>query len=476
MEQVKLGYSTKNIPIPSKREYSSCLIEKTRQFLKNVTWRAYFTLNPKPTTAKQTFGFNSSENPPRVPELKDFQDCMIDLIQNIEFKNSAKKVGKFQHTLNNDLKKLKKDTELLVPADKTSNHYKVPPSDYKTLLNQNIQKDYKKAVTEKEKDITKLEKSIAKSLELADRIETVPKTEAFVTLKDHKDNFMDKPTCRLINPNKCNTGKISKQILQEINLKLRSKLKLSQWRNTTEVIDWFKAIPTKDKHTFIQFDIVDFYPSITKELLDKAIEFAAEHTNISEEYKHIIKSTKQNLLYCEGKPWVKKGDSEVDVTMGSWDGAEVCELVGLYLLFQLLVLKLLLGLYRDDGLAAFRGTAREAENIKKKICKIFSDNGLRITISTNTKVVNFLDVTFNLSRDIFSPFMKPNNPLMYVNVQSNHPPLVLKNIPKGINYRLSSISSNKEVFDNAKGPYQDALNKAGYDFELHFDPQASKLN
>lgn len=138
--------------------------------------------------------------------------------------------------------------------------------------------------------------------------------------------------------------------------------------------------------------------------------------------------------------------------MGSWDWAEVCELVGLYLLFQLLFLKLLLGLYRDDGLAAFRGTAREAENTKKKICKIFSDNGLRVTISTNTKVVNFLDVTFNLSSDIFSPFMKPNNPLMYVNVKSNHPPLVLKNIPKGINNRLSIISSNKDVFDKAKGP------------------------
>ena len=76
---------------------------------------------------------------------------MIDLVQNIEFKDSGKKVGKFQHTLNNDIKMLKKDTKLLVPADKTSNHYKVPPSDYKTLLNQNIQKDYKKAAIEKEK-------------------------------------------------------------------------------------------------------------------------------------------------------------------------------------------------------------------------------------------------------------------------------------------------------------------------------------
>ena len=37
--------------------------------------------------------------------------------------------------------------------------------------------------------------------------------------------------------------------------------------------------------------------------------------------------------------------------MGSFDGAEVCELVGLYLLSQLQHLAMNVGLYRDDGLA-----------------------------------------------------------------------------------------------------------------------------
>ena len=54
--------------------------------------------------------------------------------------------------------------------------------------------------------------------------------------------------------------------------------------------------------------------------------------NISDEHIDIIKSKKQNLLLSEGKPWANKGNSNCDVTMGSWDGAEVCELVGLYLL------------------------------------------------------------------------------------------------------------------------------------------------
>ena len=42
--------------------------------------------------------------------------------------------------------------------------------------------------------------------------------------------------------------------------------------------------------------------------------------------------------------------------MGSFDGAEICELVGLYILYILSTKygKNLNGLYRDDGLACFQ--------------------------------------------------------------------------------------------------------------------------
>ena len=52
--------------------------------------------------------------------------------------------------------------------------------------------------------------------------------------------------------------------------------------------------------------------------------------NISDNDKYIILSTKKNLLYSEGVPWVKKGGGSCDITMGSYDGAEVCDLIGLY--------------------------------------------------------------------------------------------------------------------------------------------------
>jgi hypothetical protein len=79
------------------------------------------------------------------------------------------------------------------------------------------------------------------------------------------------------------------------------------------------------------------------------------------------------------------------------DGAETCELVGSYLLSQLTAeYGNDIGLYRDDGLAAFDKTPREIEIIKKNICKVFSDNNLKITIEANKKCVDYLDITLDL--------------------------------------------------------------------------------
>ena len=59
-------------------------------------------------------------------------------------------------------------------------------------------------------------------------------------MKDHKEDFHTNPTCRLINPAKSELGKISKNILEEINTKLRSTSGLNQWKSTKSVIEWFK--------------------------------------------------------------------------------------------------------------------------------------------------------------------------------------------------------------------------------------------
>ena len=239
------------------------------------------------------------------------------------------------------------------------------------------------------------------------------KTPAFITLKDHKANFESNPKCRLINPSKSELGKVSKVILDDINNRLREKLKVNQWKNSNSLISWFNSIKDKPSHTFLSFDIVEFYPSITEKLLDNVIKWAKILTNIPDDYITIIKHARKSLLFYQDKTWVKKShESLFDVTMGSYDGAEVCELVGLFLLSILTERfgKDSVGLYRDDGLLILKGTGgRQADKARKDLHRIFNELELKVTAEINNHLVNFLDVTFNLKEENYHPYRKPNN-------------------------------------------------------------------
>ena len=168
--------------------------------------------------------------------------------------------------------------------------------------------------------------------------------------------------------------------------------------------------------------MVNFYPSISSELLAAAIQWARKFVDISKEQEQIIMESKKSLIFRSGTPWCKKGDSDFDIGQGSYDGAESCELCGLYILFELEKLDIDVGLYRDDGLAVTSATPRQVEILKKKICEIFRKNKLEVTIDANLKTVDFLDITMELQTDTFRPFIKPNTVPLYVHCQSNHPP------------------------------------------------------
>ena len=128
-------------------------------------------------------------------------------------------------------------------------------------------------------------------------------------------------------------------------------------------------------------------------------------------------------------------------------GAETCELVGSFLLLQLQDLDIDTGLYQDDGLAISNATPRETENIKKQTSHIFSlQNGLLIIIDANKQIIIFLDITFN--NNTYQPFTKPSTMLQYVHRKSNNPLITTKNIPAGINKWLSSLSSDKALYNS----------------------------
>ena len=208
------------------------------------------------------------------------------------------------------------------------------------------------------------------------------------------------------------------------------------------------------------------YPSKSEELLNCSISFARSITTISDSVINIIHHSRKSLLFDKTSAWVKKVDNSLfDVTMGSYDGAEIGELVDLYLLNQLstVIYKSSVGLYRDDGLAAINNAnGPKLARIRTAIIALFKEEGLSITIKTNLIKTDFLDVTFSLATKKYFPFQKANNTPLYINTFSNHPPTIIKQLPKMINKRISDLSCNREVFDKDKSVYESALQDNGY--------------
>ncbi|KAJ8047326.1 hypothetical protein HOLleu_06301 [Holothuria leucospilota] len=265
MDRVWFNYSMKTIPLPTCNSYKKRLIGKVESVIKRMRWKAYFYLNDDQNEnfnrdTKWTFRLQSKKCPPQVNELKAFEEDLIRMTENIQYR---KVNNSFLSSLRSDAAKINASDKVYVFADKTRNLYKLDKASYEKLLNENITAKYKRAKDDTMDVITNDLFKIADKLDVSDRIDTMTVKQAFITLKDHKDSFAAKPSCRLINPAKSEMGKVSKVILDTINTKIRSISKVNQWRNTMSVIDWFKHIPDKDRCTFVVFDIVDFYPSIS---------------------------------------------------------------------------------------------------------------------------------------------------------------------------------------------------------------------
>ena len=136
-----------------------------------------------------------------------------------------------------------------------------------------------------------------------------------------------------------------------MNKERRHKSNWNQWKNTEHVIDWFKSINEKQLCKFVIFDIKDFYPSIKESLLKQSLDFAEKYIKVSTEDKTIIKHARKSLLFNKQQTRIKKESGLFDKTMGAYDGAEVCEFVGIFILYQVSrkYNKNNLDLYRDHG-------------------------------------------------------------------------------------------------------------------------------
>ena len=124
------------------------------------------------------------------------------------------------------------------------------------------------------------------------------------------------------------------------------------------------------KSKFVICDNNGYYSSITPTLMEKKLDWAMAYVDVTPQQRKIIHQACQSFLYSEGMPWVKKGEVNFDVGMGAFHGAQVCELVGLFLL------NLLKGLpnfeailYRDDGLGVTSSTPRLQEKLRQSFVK-----------------------------------------------------------------------------------------------------------
>ena len=175
----------------------------------------------------------------------------------------------------------------------------------------------------------------------------------------------------------------------------RKKSQVQQWRNTSTVISWFKNIPSKSRSRFIKFDIVDFYPSITEDLLSRSLEYARTIEAIDEKVVKVIMHSRRSLLFDKDSVWVKKNNPNFDVTTGSYDGAELCELTGLYILsiMDSEFGKEKIGLYRDDGLGCFQNMSgpqleRIPYNCGSKRCDLCLNEKLLIATHDPNTLLN----------------------------------------------------------------------------------------
>ena len=262
------------------------------------------------------------------------------------------------------MNRIKQDPKLFFPADKTNNLYRLTINEYNKLLTKSISESYKKTDKSSLKGINTEVKNIVNDFKLEELIEQHSQHQSFITLKEHQEDFQNNQKCKLINPEKNETDIVSKDYIEEINKNIRRTINVSQWRNTQEIISWLKGIKNNKNSSFTKFDIVDFYPSISKDLLINAINFASAITSIDKRVVDIIDKkvintimySRKSLLLRNNEIYVKKDNPNFDVAMGSFDGPEVCELVGLYLLN---ILKKEfggknIGLYRGNGLSCFR--------------------------------------------------------------------------------------------------------------------------
>lgn len=470
MEELNIPYSLKNIPHHSRNSIRKQLVRRAEDVISRIRWKLFFIRNPQAKEDKETFGFRTTNTAPVMDELKPFENDLLQLVKSVKFKPVAN--SDFKKQMQRDLQKIKETTDkVIVKGDKSRNLYKVSPDDYKKSLEDIISTKYESCDRALVRSVNEEAADVARLYEIEDRVDALSEGEAFMQIKDHKEGFPQRIEYRLLNPSKSSIGALSKKFLDKINSKLRTKTGLNQWKSTNDVLKWFEAIPDKQDKKFLKYDIINFYPDITFELLKEALNWAKNYTEIDSTEEAVILHVRQNFLFFNGNPYTKTTNPEFDVAQGGIDSAELSELVGSFLLSQLerWIPKNQNGIFRDDGLLWGRFSGRQFERLRKNIHDLFKKHKLGITAEANLRTVNYLDVTMSLADGTYKPYRKSNNEVpVYIHKDSNHAPSVKRGLTRMISNRISDLSSSEEIFNSVAPIYNQALRNSGFNEEIVF--------
>ena len=191
---------------------------------------------------KEVYNLKSQNTPPNNRLLDPFEADLFGLIKKRKFKREN---NNFQIKLNKDIKELKSSKCIWVSADKSRNMYKVESPKYHEILNKKIMDNYKIDKDNTKDQINKETGNFACKLHIYDRLGKFQKRDAYILFKDHKPNFINKLQTKLINPSKTESGKISKNIIQNIVTNVREASYSNLWRNSLDTIEWFRGIKKK---------------------------------------------------------------------------------------------------------------------------------------------------------------------------------------------------------------------------------------
>ena len=141
MEELNLNYNEKNIGLHSKHLIKRTLVSRTEDLVRRMRWKLWHIRNPSNKDPKETFGFRTTDSPPVMVELEDFEKDLWNLVRQVKFKPAG---NDLTSKIREDLNTLKNSSKIIVKGDKSRKLYQVNKDSYVKDMTDKITSNYKK--------------------------------------------------------------------------------------------------------------------------------------------------------------------------------------------------------------------------------------------------------------------------------------------------------------------------------------------